>query len=190
MLYADDANVFSNPGESLANVMEVIVNVIEATGLTLSEKKAETMLLGTPNQILPTSPLVVEAAGQRYKQTGSFGTWAALSMKPPTFCQRTNDESDTRGRTLTVQAGAVLYRDRSIHSEGVRVTEGVRVEGRYDGDAVVWVCDVSSRRGALRYALQRPPQAPSSDHCLPSLTTHRSPHVVCQNPQEGATRGR
>ena len=52
--------------------MTVIVTVFEAAGLTVSEKKTEIMLLRTPNQTPPTSPLVIETAGQRYKQTMQF----------------------------------------------------------------------------------------------------------------------
>ena len=44
-------------------MMTVIVTSFEASGLTVSEKKTETMLL-TLNQVLPTSPLVVEASKQ------------------------------------------------------------------------------------------------------------------------------
>ena len=72
MLYADDAGVVSKSAEGLAKMMTVIVTVFEAAGLTVSEKKTETMLLRTPNQALRTSPLVIEAAGQRYKQTTQF----------------------------------------------------------------------------------------------------------------------
>ena len=46
-------------------MMTVILTVFEAAGLTVSEKKTETMLLRTPNQAIRTSPLVVEVAGQR-----------------------------------------------------------------------------------------------------------------------------
>ena len=53
-------------------MMTVIVTVFEAAGLTVSEKKTETMLLRTPNQAPQTSPLVIEAAGQRYRQTMQF----------------------------------------------------------------------------------------------------------------------
>ena len=49
--------------EGLATMMTVIVTSFEAAGLTVSEKKTETMLL-TLNQVLPTSPLVVEASKQ------------------------------------------------------------------------------------------------------------------------------
>ena len=66
MLYADDAGIVSEPAEGLAKMMTVIVTVFEAAGLTVSEKETETMLLRTPNQAIRTSPLVVEAAGQRY----------------------------------------------------------------------------------------------------------------------------
>ena len=66
MLYADDAGIVSKSAEGLAKIMTVIVTVFEATGPTVSEKKTETMLLRTPNQAIRTSPLVVEAAGQRY----------------------------------------------------------------------------------------------------------------------------
>ena len=44
--------------------MTVIVAVFEAAGLTGSETKTETMLPRTLNQVLPTSQLIVEVAGQ------------------------------------------------------------------------------------------------------------------------------
>ena len=46
--------------------------MFEAAGLTVSEKKTETMMVRTPNQAPLSSPLVVEAAGQKYKQTSQF----------------------------------------------------------------------------------------------------------------------
>ena len=52
-------------------MMTVIVTVFEAAGLTVSEK-TETMLLRTPDQASCTSPLVIEAAGRRYRQTTQF----------------------------------------------------------------------------------------------------------------------
>ena len=88
MLYADDAGIMSKSVDGLAKMMTVIVSVFEAAGLTVSEKKTETMLLRTPNRAIRTSPLVVEAAGQRYMQTMQFCTWAALSTQVPTLCQR------------------------------------------------------------------------------------------------------
>ena len=78
MLYADDASIMSKSAEGLAKMMTVVVTVFEAAGLTVSEKKTETMLLRTPNQAIRTSPLVVEAAGQRYMQTTQFSYLGGL----------------------------------------------------------------------------------------------------------------
>ena len=72
MLYGDDARISSKSAEGLANkMMTVIVTVFEAACLTVSEK-TETMLLRTPDQAPCTSPLVIEAAGQRYRQATQF----------------------------------------------------------------------------------------------------------------------
>ena len=67
MLYADDAGIMSTSAEGLGKMMPIIVTVFEAAGLTVFEK-TETMLLRTPDQAPCTSPLVIEAAGQRYRQ--------------------------------------------------------------------------------------------------------------------------
>ena len=72
MLCADDAGIMSKSAEGHAKMMTVIVIVFEAAGLTVSENKTEIILLRTLNQVLPTSPLVLEAAGQRYMQTMQF----------------------------------------------------------------------------------------------------------------------
>ena len=71
MLYADDAGIVSKSAQSLAKMTTVIVTDFEAAGLTVSDK-TETMLLRTPDQAPCTSPLVIEAAGQRYRQTTQF----------------------------------------------------------------------------------------------------------------------
>ena len=68
MLYADDLGIVSKSAEGLAKMMTVIVTVFEAAGLTASEK-TETMLPRTPDQAPCTSPLDIEAAGQRYRET-------------------------------------------------------------------------------------------------------------------------
>ena len=50
----------------LANMKTVIVAVFKTAGLTDSETEMMTMLLWAPNQAPQISPLVIEAAGQRY----------------------------------------------------------------------------------------------------------------------------
>ena len=71
MLYADDAGVASRSPECLAKMMTVIVQVCHKFGLTVSEKKTETMCLRTP-RVQTTVNVKVEAAGQKYKQTDRF----------------------------------------------------------------------------------------------------------------------
>ena len=68
ILYAEDAGIVSKSTEGRARMMIVIVTVFEAAGLTVSE----TILHGTPDQASRTSPPVIEAAGQRYKQATLF----------------------------------------------------------------------------------------------------------------------
>ena len=72
MSYADDAGIVSRSAEGLANMMTVIVTVFEAAGLTVLERKTETMLLRTPGQTSLAPPLVIEGAGQRYRQTNQL----------------------------------------------------------------------------------------------------------------------
>ena len=64
MLHADDAGVVCKSTENFAK-MTVIVTVFESAGLTVCETKKETTLPRTLNKVLPTPPLVIEAASQR-----------------------------------------------------------------------------------------------------------------------------
>ena len=48
-----------------------MMNVIEAAGLTVSDRKTEIMLLRTPDQAPLTSPLIIEAAVQNYRQAAT-----------------------------------------------------------------------------------------------------------------------
>ena len=67
MLSSDDTGIISKSPEGLAKIMTAI-----ASGLTVSEKKTKTILLRTPDQTTLDPPRVIEAAGQRYKQTAQF----------------------------------------------------------------------------------------------------------------------
>ena len=71
-LYADDAGIVSKLAKDLAKMMTVIVTVFEAAGLTVSEKKTETMLLQAVDQEPCTSPLVIEVTGQICRQITQF----------------------------------------------------------------------------------------------------------------------
>ena len=67
MLSSDDTGIISKSPEGLAKIMTAI-----ASGLAVSEKKTKTILLRTPDQTTLDPPRVIEAAGQRYKQTAQF----------------------------------------------------------------------------------------------------------------------
>ena len=70
MLYADDAGVVSRSQEGLTRMTTFIVEAFGAFGLTVSEKKTETVMMRAPEKkpkkggSLPP-PLVIEAAGQK-----------------------------------------------------------------------------------------------------------------------------
>ena len=77
VLYADDAGIVSRSQEGLTRMMTLIVEVFGAFDLTVSEKKAETLLVRAPEKQpkkggSPPLPLVIEAAGQKYAQTAQF----------------------------------------------------------------------------------------------------------------------
>ena len=63
MLYANDAGIVFKSAEGLVKMMTV-VTVFEAAGLTVSEKKTETMLLRTPDRV----PCTI-GTRQRYAST-------------------------------------------------------------------------------------------------------------------------
>ena len=68
-------------------MMAAIMTVFAAAGLVVSEKKTKTMLLQTPNQALRTPPLVIEAAGQRYRRATQFLYLGCRVNARPTLCQ-------------------------------------------------------------------------------------------------------
>ena len=72
MLYADDAGVVSQLPEQLRKMMEVIVDVCAAFGLTVSDAKTEIMCLRAKGMPESTTTFSVEAAGQVYNQTNEF----------------------------------------------------------------------------------------------------------------------
>ena len=72
MLNADDAGVVSQSPEQLREMMEVIVVVCAAFGLTVSEAKTEIMCLRVKGMPESTATFSLEAAGQVYNQTNKF----------------------------------------------------------------------------------------------------------------------
>ena len=91
MLYADDAGIISKSAEGLAKVISLIVTVFEVAGLTVSENNKETMLLRTPDQTSLAPPLVIKAAGKRYRQTTQFLRPGGIIHESVTSRSKSND---------------------------------------------------------------------------------------------------
>ena len=82
MLYADDADVVSRSQEGLRRMMTIIVEVLGAFGLTMSEKKTDTLLMRAPEKQpkkggSPPSPLSSKQRGKSTLRAPSSDTWAA-----------------------------------------------------------------------------------------------------------------
>ena len=102
MFYADDAGVASRSQEGLARMMTTIVEVFGEFGLTVSEKKTETLLMQAPEKQpkkggSPPPPLVIEAAGQSTPRPPTSDTWAALSTKMANPRKRSTTGAEQRG---------------------------------------------------------------------------------------------
>ena len=145
MLYADNAGIVSKAAEGLAKMMTVIVTIFESAGLTVSKKETETMLLRTLNQVLPISPLVVEAAGQRYMQMVQLLYLGDLTDASADIMPENKPTDPTRvGMLRSFQARAVRYGGCPVHIKVAPAND------RGDGGPAVRVCDLDSRPGALR----------------------------------------
>ena len=70
ILYADDDAIVSRSPASLAKMMTAVVEVCGAYGLTVAERKTETMVMRPPHHV--QEDLQIVAAGQRYAQTEQF----------------------------------------------------------------------------------------------------------------------
>ena len=70
MLYADDAAIVSRSPASLAKMMTAVVEVCGAYGLTVAERKKETMVIRPRHHAQEGREIV--AVGQRYTQTEQF----------------------------------------------------------------------------------------------------------------------
>ena len=69
MLYANDACIIPRSSRSLALMMTVHIGVFSIFGLTIQEKKTETMCLPTPNT--PVIPIVFKTSRLQYCHTPS-----------------------------------------------------------------------------------------------------------------------
>ena len=119
-LYSDDAGLVSTSAEGPGKMMTVIVTVLEAVGLTVSEKKTETtVFLRTRDQTILAPPLAIEAAAQRYKQTAQCVYLSGITHENADL----SFEIDRRTcllRACLKRFGPELY-DRTIASLSLKV---------------------------------------------------------------------
>ena len=92
-------------------MMTVIVTVFAAPGLTVSEKKTDTMLLRTPDQTT-FAPPIIESAGQSYKQTAPVLTPGHFPRKRIPLAQNRPTDPPHAGMLQTVRPGVAWYDDR------------------------------------------------------------------------------
>ena len=103
MLYADDAEIVFRLPAGLARMITVIVEVFGAFGLTVSEKKTETLLMWAPDKAqqpgeTPTPPLPaleIAAAGQKYHQVHQFVCLGGLIIEDADITRYINRRTKT-----------------------------------------------------------------------------------------------
>ena len=98
MLYADDAGVVSRSQKGLTRMMATIVKVCGEFGLTMPEKKTETLLMRASEKQpkrggSPPPPLVIEAAGQKYAKSAQFRYLGGLVNEDGELTQEINHRS-------------------------------------------------------------------------------------------------
>ena len=111
MLYADDAGVVSRSQEGLTRMMTTIVEVFGAFGLTLSEKKTETLLMRAPEKQPKDRRHHHLSSKQRGKSTlrsPSSDTWTALSTKMANSRRRSTTGAEQRGHASGGSPGSSL----------------------------------------------------------------------------------
>ncbi|CAB1111644.1 unnamed protein product [Ectocarpus sp. CCAP 1310/34] len=123
MLYADDAGVVSRSAEGLARMMTIIVDVFGEFGLTVSEKKTETLLMrakdkpNTTSQPTPPPPLTIEAAGQKYAQTTEFRYLGGLVNEHGDLTREINYRSRGGWACLRRHGRELFDRPQKRHSD-------------------------------------------------------------------------
>ena len=165
MLHADDAGVVSHSPEQLRKMMEVIVVVCAAFGLTVSDAKAEIMCLRTKGMPESTATFRVEAADQVYNQTNEFVNLGG----------NVNHNAD-----LSIE----VNRLPEVYPRNVRSTERSPraqhpdAQSRGNRNNAVRLRHVEPARVPLRYAAPNPPQLPDSLHRLARAQSRRPPDLL------------
>ena len=104
-MYADDLCIVSRPPRGLRRIMAIFVEIFGVFGLTLSERKTETMRMPIP--LAHARKLVFNAAGQQCRQTTPSLIWEAPLLTLQTCRPRLTGGSVWGGWHQALHAGAV-----------------------------------------------------------------------------------
>ena len=168
MLYADDAGVVSRSPEQLIKMMEVIVVMCAAFGLTVSEAKTDIMCLRAIG--MPESS--VEAAGQVYNQVNEFVSFGGVNHNADLSIEvdRRIRNAWCSFRKYTLE----LYDRPSAPLElKLRMIRAEVLEKN-----VVRLRHVEPVRVPLRHAAPSPPQLLDSLHRLAKAQSRRPPDFL------------
>ena len=182
MFYADDAGVVSRFQEGLAIMMTTIVEVFGEFGLTVSEKKTETLLMRAPEKQpkkggSPPPPLVIEAAGQKYAQTTQFRYLGGLVNEDGELTQEINHRSRAAWACINqeVLLGALRPAESTVE------TQGSTVESGGDGGPTIRVHDVGPPPRILPVTKE---DIPPTRYRVPPRARHLPTAFVRSGPQE------
>ena len=168
MLYADDVGVVSRSPEQLIKMMEVIVVMCAAFGLTVSEAKTDIMCLRATG--MPESS--VEAAGQVYNQANEFVSLGGVNHNADLSIEvdRRIRNAWCSFRKYTLE----LYDRPSAPLElKLRMIRAEVLEKN-----VVRLLHVEPVRVSLRHAAPSPPQLLDSLHRLAKAQSRRPPDFL------------
>ena len=153
-LFADDACIVSRSPRGLELMMAVIVKVCGAFGLTISEKKTETMQMPIPHGL---AQITINAAGQHYRQTASFIYLGGTVTETPNL----SVEIDRR-----IRAGWMSFnryrRELYDRPNASLRPEGADGKGGCGPGTPVRLWDVDTPQGPLQEAPHRTPQGATS----------------------------
>ena len=180
MLYADDAGVVSQSPEQLRKMMEVIVVVCAAFGLTVSEAKTEIMCLRAKGMPESTAIFSVEAAGQVYSQANEF-VYLGGNVNHNADLSIEVDRRIRSARCSFRKYTLELYNRPSAPLElKIRMPRAEILETMLYGCATM-----EPARVPLRHAALSPPLVLDLLHRLAKAQSHRSPDFLaghaCQN---------
>ena len=165
MFYADDAGVVSRSQEGLARMMTtIIVEVFGEFGLTVSEKKTETLLMRAPEKQpekggSPPPPLVIEAAGQKYAQTAQFRYLGGFVNEDGELPQEINHRSRAAWACISRFSRELFDRPRAPWRLKVRLLRAEAMEALLYG-CMTW--------------------APRREHCRLLRRTHHRLLLSCE----------